>query len=361
MNDYAGIEIGPIRPPSEAGSLFLRVSRNCPWNRCRFCALYKAHRFSRRPVEHVLRDIDLLAAQHGNGTREIPDPAVSGMVDRWMMVGGRTVFLQDADALGIGYDDLLRILLRIRELMPSVERITSYARSRTVLRLSPPQLADLRAAGLGRIHVGFESGSDAVLAFMQKGSTKAMHIEAGMRIKQAGIELSAYYMPGLGGRESLRENALETADLMRRVQPDYVRLRSLAIPDGAPLAVDVAAGAFSKADDVETMREILLFLEHVGDIPSRLVSDHSVNLLSGLSGNLATNREALMSLAEEFLSLEPGLQRLFTIGRRLGLFVRLEDMEISSRRAFVEAQCRRWGMTEKNVDALASELTRGFI
>ncbi len=57
-NEYHGFELGPIRPPSEAGSLLLRVTRNCPWNKCTFCGLYKGQKFSIRPVDHICRDID---------------------------------------------------------------------------------------------------------------------------------------------------------------------------------------------------------------------------------------------------------------------------------------------------------------
>ena len=55
---YQGFELGPIRPPSEARSLLLRVTRNCPWNKCTFCSVYKQARFSFRPVEHIIQDID---------------------------------------------------------------------------------------------------------------------------------------------------------------------------------------------------------------------------------------------------------------------------------------------------------------
>jgi radical SAM superfamily enzyme YgiQ (UPF0313 family) len=47
---YHGFEQGPIRPPSEAASLLIRVTRNCPWNRCTFCPVYKGSRFSRLPT-----------------------------------------------------------------------------------------------------------------------------------------------------------------------------------------------------------------------------------------------------------------------------------------------------------------------
>lgn len=342
---YGGPETGLVRPPSEAGSLLVRVSRNCPWNRCRFCPLYKGRRFSRRPVEHVLRDIDLMAAA----------------ADRLSGVRRRTVFLQDANALAASYDDLLTILLHIKERLPWVERVTSYARSHTILRFSPAQLSELKAAGLRRIHVGFESGSDSVLAFMQKGATKDMHLEAGLRVKQAGMELSVYYMPGLGGRPLLDENAFETADLVRRVAPDYLRVRSLAISDRASLAQDVAAGVFVRANDVDMVRELLMFLEQVGDVPSRLVSDHLVNLLSGLTGDLSTQREALIATVRQFLSLEPEAQRLFMLGRRLGVLVRLSDMEVSGLRARVEDECARLGLTGQDPYAAADALAQRFI
>lgn len=341
--EYQGVETGPIRPPSEAASLYVRVSRNCPWNRCRFCPVYKGQRFSRRPLEHVLRDIDVVAHAQSLAVRR------------------RTVFLQDANALGVPYEDLLQILLHLKKRLPWVERITSYARSQSILRLSAEQLAELKAAGLGRIHVGFESGSDEVLAFMQKGATKEMHVEAGLRVKQAGIELSAYYMPGLGGRRLLRENAIETADLMRQVVPDYLRLRTLAIPDRVPLAEDVAEGRFEKAGDMETAQEILLFLEHVGDIPCELMSDHTVNLFQDLNGNLATNRETMVSEVRRFLALEPESQRTYMVGRRLGVFMGLGDMEVPHLRAHAEAECRRLGVTAENAAALTDELVKRFV
>lgn len=397
--DYEGVETGPIRPPSEAASLFIRVSRNCPWNRCKFCPVYKGQRFSRRPLQHVLCDIDLVAdaAESLGPTRRAvredvggkqmsgsgagrdrpgadwvgadgpgvaarqPDPVALEMARRWLAVGGRTVFLQDANALGVPYEELLQILTHLRKRLPWVERVTSYARSQSILRLSAEQLAELRAAGLGRIHVGFESGSDRVLTFMQKGATKAMHLEAGLRVKQAGIELSAYYMPGLGGRALLRENAIETADLVRRVVPDYLRLRSLAIPDRALLAKDVAAGLFEKAGDVETVQEILLFLERVGDIPCVLMSDHILNLIQDLNGDLATRRGTMISTAKRFLALAPESQRTYMVGRRLGLFAGLDDMEVSSLRARAEAECSRLGVTEENVDALIDALVQRFV
>src|SRR5512139_499359 len=60
MNDV--FEMGPIRPPSEAKSLLIRVTRNCPWNKCEFCHTYKGSTFSIRPVAEVKEDIDRVKA-----------------------------------------------------------------------------------------------------------------------------------------------------------------------------------------------------------------------------------------------------------------------------------------------------------
>src|SRR5512147_2085634 len=108
-------EQGVIRPPSEAQSLLLRVTRNCPWNKCLFCPAYKGVKFSRRSVEEVKSDIDSMAEEYG---RHIP------------MI--RTAFLQDADSLILKTEQVLEILHHIKARFPAVERITTYARATTL-------------------------------------------------------------------------------------------------------------------------------------------------------------------------------------------------------------------------------------
>ena len=182
-------EQGPIRPPSEAGSLLVRVTRNCPWNRCTFWPVYKATTFSIRPVEDVIRDIDLVARwaarirdvmdpEHPSRKpieilgSEVPDVEKSGFIAAasWILSSGmRSVFLQDANSLVIKSSDLVRILEYLKERFPDIDRITSYARSHTVARMKAEDLAALRRAGLNRIHIGLESGSDEVLKSVKKG------------------------------------------------------------------------------------------------------------------------------------------------------------------------------------------------
>ena len=47
-------ETGPIRPPSEAGSYLIRLTRGCPWNKCKFCRSYRRHKFEIRDVAEVV-------------------------------------------------------------------------------------------------------------------------------------------------------------------------------------------------------------------------------------------------------------------------------------------------------------------
>jgi hypothetical protein len=187
-----------------------------------------------------------------------------------------------------------------------VERITSYARSHTVARIADADLEAFAAAGLNRIHIGLESGSDRVLTRMKKGVTKAGHIKAGQKIKQAGMQLSEYVMPGLGGRDLSRDHALETADCLNQIDPDFIRLRTLAIPNHTELYQDFDAGRFEKLTDREMAEETLLFLEHLEGITSTIKSDHILNLFQEVDGRLPEDKAAMTAVIRELSGFGAG-------------------------------------------------------
>ena len=300
----AGFEVGPIRPPSEARSLLVRISRNCPWNKCAFCPVYKhSEGFSKRSVDEVLADLDAMQAVYGDAPR--------------------TVFLQDADPLIGKPDDLVAIIEGVRARFPGVKRITTYARSKTLARKRPEDLQRIREAGLDRIHVGLESGCDAVLTLMRKGITRAEQIEGGRRAKAGGFELSQYVMPGIGGKEHSAAHADDTASAVAAVEPDFVRLRTTAVVPGSPLAALEDEGRFTALGEIETLTEIRRFLLGLEGVTTRLESDHSLNLLMELRGNLPQAWEELVGICDEFLGLAEEAQVLFVLGRRLGRFTHL--------------------------------------
>ncbi len=353
MDDF--FEIGPIRPPSEAQSLLIRVTRNCPWNKCEFCHTYKGENFSFRTVEEIKKDIDRIKAVVDE-IRELSwSLGYAGEINRyvlqaifrrrgsyhqayqsvvnWLYFGGTQVFLQDANSLIVKTADLVTILKYLKEKLPSVQRITSYARAKTVAKKTVAELKELHAAGLSRIHIGLETGYDPLLAYMKKGVTAAEHIRAGRNVVESGISLSEYVMPGLGGTKWWREHALATAQVLNQINPDFIRLRTLYVRADMPLYKKVESGEFVLLTDDQVVQEIKLFLENLEGIQSTVVSDHILNLLEEVQGQLPTAKEKMLNLIDQYLAL-PAEERLaFRLGRRLGYYRLLADLQDQNMRA----------------------------
>jgi len=298
-------EVGPIRPPSESNSLLIRVSRNCPWNKCEFCPIYKRFPFEKRQVDDILEDIDAAFEMHGDVFR--------------------TAFLQDANSLLLKTPDLLKVIVYLKKRFPAVERVTSYARARTIARKTVGELKQLQTAGLSRLHVGLETGYDSLLTYMKKGMTAEMAVDAGRRIKKSGISLCFYVIIGLGGQlkleniETWREHAIETARVLNQVNPDYIRVRTLTIREGSPLFEKKQEGEFVSSCDADLVKEELLMIEHL-DVTSQFVSDHSTNVLMDLRGKLPEDKEKLITIAKRYLALSEDEQLNFRLGTLFRFF-----------------------------------------
>jgi histone acetyltransferase (RNA polymerase elongator complex component) len=341
-------EQGPIRPPSEARSLLIRITRNCSWNKCLFCGVYKGTQFSRRSIREIKVDIQTITRiiaelqEHSSrlgGIGRIDDKVITSVfhspdyshayknVAAWMFYQEYTVFLQDGNNLILAAEDLVEILNFMRQEIPQITRITSYARAKTVSRKSVPELAAIRKAGLDRIHIGMESGSDAILTLMKKGVTAAEQIEAGKKAKEAGMSVSEYWMPGLGGKPLSQENALETARVLNAMNPDYIRLRSLRIPDRIPLFTLVTEGLFQPLTDDQMVEEIRLMIDHLEGITSTITSDHMMNLLEDISGTLPQDKGRMMAGLDAYLQLSEEDRLIYRFGRRGGTYRSVKDLK----------------------------------
>ena len=373
-------EIGPIRPPSEAYSILLRITRNCPWNRCAFCSTYRDQKFSRRTVDEIKADIDGMhsialrlseaSVQQGLDGRVSEEVLTEARADDptpesyyrqvafWMQYGMRTAFLQDANSLIMNTQDLVEILRHLKARFPFIERVTSYARAKTVSKKSPEELSELRAAGLTRLHIGMESGCDGVLELISKGVTAEEHILAGRKAMDAGFDLSEYYMPGLGGESFSRENALESARVLSAINPTFIRLRSTVPLPGTPLADIMAAGEWVPLSEDGKVREIRLFVENLGDITSTIKSDHMMNLLEDVEGSMPAGRGRILSVIDRYLGMSIDDRESFIIGRRLGLYRLLSDF---GRDGQVEAVKRELKSRFGSVDAAVMELLKNYI
>ena len=295
-------EQGVIRPPSEAGSLLLRVTRNCPWNRCLFCPAYKGTTFSRRSVAEIKKDIDEMARYYGRNGAQIS-----------------TAFFQDADSLLLPTEDLLEILKYLKGAFPSLTRVTSYARAKSLKRKSVESLKALKAAGLTRIHTGLESGSPKVLKMIQKGESPDEMIEGGKRVMAAGIELSEYIMPGVGGKDLSLENAHGTAQVLNRIRPDFIRVRTFALPPGSPMEAMTREGRFAPMNDLEIVAEIRELLRHLDEMPSHFrCADFSLNLLMHVDGYLDRDRDRMLEDLDSFLALPESDQKAYVLLQRSG-------------------------------------------
>ncbi|MBM4274173.1 MAG: radical SAM protein [Deltaproteobacteria bacterium] len=392
-------EMGPIRPPSEGQdhSLLLRTTRNCPWNRCQFCSTYQGHKFSFRKVPEIKGDLEVVkaiydklldAAQNsGLGGRVTQDalrrvwainPELYGEnagnntlkwqnltnVANWINSGARTVFLQDADALVMRTPDLVAVLNYLKEVFPTVERVTAYARSKSCARKSMEELAQIRAAGLVRLHVGLESGCDEVLAWMKKGVTAREHVEGGKKAVAAGFSLSEYVMPGLGGKALSRKHALDSAQVLNEINPDFIRLRSLALRRGSPLLDRWEKGEFDELPEDQVVEEIGWFVENL-QCNAYLASDQMSNLLWEVEGRLPQDKEKMLSLIRDYLTKPLGERLTFRRHRRRRSFLavygilgpELEELVQAAEEAIRQDRADAAART----DAAIAALKKGFV
>ena len=378
-------EQGPIRPPSEAMSLLVRITRNCPWNKCAFCKTYKGKRFSLRPLKEIKQDIETIKRVHDEikalswqvGCRgEVNEEVIRYLyqtpygdstsfmnVAMWLYYGKGSVFLQDGNNLVVKTGDLVESLTLLKKFFPEIRRITSYARSKTIAkRKSVEELKELQKAGLSRIHIGLESGSDPVLSLVRKGVTAAEHIEAGRKVKESGISLSEYVIPGLGGKKYWREHAIETARVLNQINPDYIRLRTLRVLEGAGLDEKVASGEFEPLTDEEIVREIRLMVEHLNGIESYLVSDHILNLLEEIEGKLPGDKPKILAVIDRFLQLSPEEKCNFRLGRRANIYRTLDDINDPELYREVDTALKQIVNPDgEGLERVIAELTRRYI
>jgi hypothetical protein len=253
----------------------------------------------------------------------------------WLLGGGENVFLQDANSLIMKTEELGEAIVFLKNAFPGIKRITSYARSQTAVKKKPAELFHLRDAGLSRLHLGLESGYDPILEFMNKGETAADHIKGGRQIVEAGISLSEYVILGLGGKSLSYLHAMSTAKVLNEIDPEFIRMRTLTVNRSVLLSTEITAGNFVRAADDEIIREERTLLENL-NVHSTFISDHISNLLPELEGKLPQDKEKLLAILDDFEALPLAEKINFMIGRRVGLYKNLRDLEDAQRHELVE-------------------------
>lgn len=287
-----GYDFPPWRPPSEAWSLLVRVTRGCPWNKCTFCEMYKTISFERRPLEEILEDIEVARQWYGQEVR-------------WVFIG-------DSDSLVVRPSFLVEVLRALYEAFPHLERVTSYARAKTLSRRRLEDLKELRWAGLTRLHVGLESGDGEVLKAISKGVSPEEVIEAGRKAKEAGFELSLYVILGIGGKERWRQHASETARVLNQIDPHFIRVRTLVPRPDTPLYEQWQRGEFVMAEPEEVLQEEERLVDSL-EVTSHFLSDHISNYLP-VEGKLPEDKEKMLSMIRaglEAIRKDPSLKERY--------------------------------------------------
>ncbi len=275
------------RPPSEAYSLIIQATIGCAHNKCTFCSMYKSKNFRIRSLEEIYQDLYMARNNYKTVKR---------------------IFLADGDALAIKTDDLKNILLKIEEMFPECERVGVYGAPKDIIRKSIDELKELKKLGLGIIYLGVESGSEVILKDIKKGAAREEIVEAGKRVKESGIKLSVTLISGIGGQNLWKEHALESADVISKIDPDYLGLLTLMVEDGTELKRKIESGEFKLLSPKEVMLETKLLLEniHVSDCVFR--SNHASNYVP-LGGTLPKEKDEIIKTIDyvlnDYVSFKP--------------------------------------------------------
>ncbi len=276
------------RPPSEAYSLLIQATIGCPHNKCTFCRMYKDVQFRVRPVADIKED--LLEAYRTYG------PYV------------QSVFFPDGNTIIMKTDQLVEILEYTRELFPYLERITMYGSARFVNKKKPEELCRLKEAGLNRLHAGMESGDDEVLRRLCKGTNAEEIITAGLKLKEAGIQVSEYYLTGAGGVELSEQHALNSARVLNAIVPDFIRIRTLRVQKHTPLYEQERQGQFVLPSPHQALQELRILVDHLNCKGSRLLSDHFQNYCN-IQGIIPQDRTLMQLEIEKALATDERLLR----------------------------------------------------
>lgn len=328
-------EIASVRPPSENYSLSISTHFYCPWGKCAFCPALlfsQTPKFQRRKLDDIIADIESaktlfqkivdygpinqpnimrFIAAHPSLSEEILHLAY------WHLYAYEsTAFLGGANPLLYKKEFLTSVINKLQSTFPSINRITCYGRTRTAAKKGLTYFQHLHNAGLDRIHVGVESGSDDVLNFVNKGATQKDHIEGGLNIKNSGISLCCYVMPGLGGRKWSHEHAVETARVINQVKPEFVRLRTLEIFPVTKLHEKVKRGEFVELKEEEIVEEIRLLVDQI-NTEVTITSDSAANLLIDVWGILPKDKDKILDIIDSYLALDKHQKLEFSLQRRL--------------------------------------------
>ena len=172
---------------------------------------------------------------------------------------------------------------------------------RTFYGLSVDELKKLKDLKLGILYIGIETGDNKILEAIGKGVDCQQIMEAGKKVKAAGIVLSVTVILGLGGLEKSYEHAMATAKILTELDPDFGGALTLTVVPGTPLYTQQSQGKFSLIPPFQSLQELKLIIENANFTNCFFSSMHASNYLS-LRGRLPQDKARMLSQLEYILS-----------------------------------------------------------
>jgi radical SAM superfamily enzyme YgiQ (UPF0313 family) len=270
-----------IRPPSEAGSFLLPVTIGCSNNTCTFCGTFTHFKFQVIEVAEIKKYIDAVAIRYSAGVRR--------------------VFLENGDALIAPQATLKEVLSYLAEKFPNLNRVGTYATPRSALEKSVEELKELKKLGLSIAYLGVETGDEELLKKVQKGAARAEIIEAGRKLKQAGITTSVTVVLGLGGTEYSERHAVKTGEILTEIDPDFAGALTLMLVPGTPLYQDNQEGKFTLISPFQSLVELKQIIENSNFTNCFFTSNHASNYLP-VRVRLPRQKNEILSLINDILA-----------------------------------------------------------
>ncbi|PIE64806.1 MAG: radical SAM protein [Desulfobacterales bacterium] len=268
-----------FRPPREAHSILLQVTTGCSHNKCTFCGMYKGIRFAIKDEATIFNDIAFAAACCRNQHR---------------------LFLCDGDALIIPQKRLVAILSEINKKLPWVNRIGTYANTRSIRKKSIEELEELKDLGLEIAYMGLETGDDVTLERIQKGADSAEMIEMGRKIRTAGIKLSLTVLLGIAGKKRSFIHATETGRVLSAIDPEYVAVLTLMLTPNTEAYEEFQNKTRSVPEPMELLQELSTMFEATHLSKGQFHANHASNYLP-ISARLPRDREKIRKFIADAL------------------------------------------------------------
>ncbi|AOR23520.1 radical SAM protein [Clostridium taeniosporum] len=258
------------RPPIESNTLLLQVTLGCSHNSCAYCNMYKNIKFQKENLKKIERDLKEASKLHKYDSR---------------------IYLLNGDPFILTTKELKSIATLINKYLPKCKTIAMYASIKSIKSKTLDELKELHELGINDLYIGLESGNDEVLLNINKGNNSKEALNELKKLDEAGIEYYCMVMTGIAGFGKGIRNAIDTAELLSKVNSKGIFPLSLLLMPGTKLYSDYLIGKFKEATELERLLELKTLIKNLNVNENTLFSSkHETNFIQ-MSGKLPRDKK----------------------------------------------------------------------